>query len=303
MEQRMLGTTGIAVTVLGYGAMALRDLDEQQSAAVLNSLLDQGMTLIDTSPDYGMSEVLIGKAIAHRRSEYILATKCGCHHDEAGHHLTPQHIWTRAMLLENIERSLRQLKTDHIDIWQMHSPSPKDLPGGIEHESIQTMLEMKRQGKVRAIGISFPNTPKGGHYYPAGRGYEHIPEMLDYGFDMMQIVYGALTRKCEIAITSVAERGLGSIVRGVVRQYYENYPELFEQAGLPDLYAPGEGMNDFLIRFAISHPQVDSAIIGTGSIKHLSENIQAANRGPLPADVYAEAKRRLDSVGVIAEPY
>jgi aryl-alcohol dehydrogenase-like predicted oxidoreductase len=62
-------------------------------------------------------------------------------------------------------------------------------------------------------------------------------------------------------------------------------------------------MNDFLIRFAISHPDVDSAIIGTGSVAHLTENIQAANHGPLPADVYTEARQRLDGVGVIAEPY
>ena len=303
MEKRMLGKTGLSLTVLGYGAMALRELDEQQSAAVLNSLLDQGMAFIDTSPDYGMSEVLIGKAIAHRRNEYILATKCGCHHDEAGHHLTPQHIWTRAKLLENIERSLRQLKTDHIDIWQLHSPAPKDLPGGIESEVIQTMLELKRQGKVRAIGVSFPNTPKTNPFYPAGHGYQYIREMLDYGFDMMQIVYGGLTRKCEVAVTRTAEHGLGTIVRGVVRQYFENYPELFVQAGLPELCAPGESMNDFLIRFAISHPDVDSAIIGTGSVTHLTENIQAASRGPLPADVYAEAKQRLDRAGVIAEPY
>jgi aryl-alcohol dehydrogenase-like predicted oxidoreductase len=61
-------------------------------------------------------------------------------------------------------------------------------------------------------------------------------------------------------------------------------------------------MSDFLIRMAISHPDVDTAIIGTGSVAHLSENIQAANRGILSAEVYAEAKRRLDSVGVVAAP-
>jgi aryl-alcohol dehydrogenase-like predicted oxidoreductase len=248
-----------------------------------------------------MSEVLIGKTIAHRRDEYILATKCGCHHDELGHHADPAHIWTRAMLLENIERSLRQLKTDHIDIWQLHSPSPKALPGGIENEVIQTMLEMKRQGKVRAIGISYPNTPKDNPLYPAGAGYQQSPAFLEYGFDMMQIVYGGLTRMSENAIRRVAERGLGVVVRGVVRQYFDNYPQLFEQAGLPELCAPGEGMNDFLLRLTISHPDVDTAIIGTGSVDHLTENIQAANRGPLTDAVYAEAKRRLDKVGVVAE--
>jgi aryl-alcohol dehydrogenase-like predicted oxidoreductase len=283
--------------------MALRDLDESEAASILNRVLDEGINYIDTSPDYGLSEVYIGKAIAHRRDAYILATKCGCNHDETGQHLSPPHLWTREKLLENIERSLRVMKTDHIDVWQLHSPSPDDLPGGVEHETFQTMLELKRQGKVRAIGISYPNSGKGNPLYPAGHGYRNIRAFLDYGFDMMQIVYGGLTRKSEVAITRVAERGQGTVIRGAVKQYFENYPALFQQAGLPELCAPGEGMNDFLIRFALSHAHINTIIIGTGSPEHLAENVRAAERGELPADVYTRAKQGLDAVGVVAEPY
>jgi aryl-alcohol dehydrogenase-like predicted oxidoreductase len=300
MESRMLGNTGIELTALGYGAMALRDLDERQAAVVLNAVLDQGITFIDTSPDYWMSETFIGRAIAHRRDEYILASKCGCNVDETGHNLEPKHVWTRAKLVENIERSLRLLKTDHIDIWQLHGSLPADLLSGREHETIQTMLELKRQGKARAIGISFPNYGANHPDYPAGAAYQYLPEMLGYGFDTVQVVYGGLTRKCEGTIAQAAERGLGVIVRGVVRQYFDYYTELWHRAGLDELRAPGESMNQFLIRFALNHPGLDTAIIGTGSVEHLAENIQAANHGPLPEAVYEEAKKRLDGVGVKA---
>jgi hypothetical protein len=79
---------------------------------------DGGINYIDTSPDYGPSEAYIGQAIAHRRSEYYLAAKCGCNIDPAGKGLEPPHVWSRQKLLENIENSLRLLKTDYVDVWQ-----------------------------------------------------------------------------------------------------------------------------------------------------------------------------------------
>ena len=80
MEQRQFGKTGLNVTVLGYGAMELRHplVDDAQAERLLNAVLDAGITFIDTAPDYGPSEDYIGKCIAHRRDEYVLATKCGC---------------------------------------------------------------------------------------------------------------------------------------------------------------------------------------------------------------------------------
>lgn len=84
LPKRQLGRTGLSVTTLGYGAMELRgaphgrEIMPQQAETVLNALLDAGINFIDTSIDYGQSEEFIGKFIAHRRSEFYLATKCGC---------------------------------------------------------------------------------------------------------------------------------------------------------------------------------------------------------------------------------
>ena len=97
-------------------------LSAGEASAILNAVLDSGINYIDTSLDYGYSEELIGRHISHRRSEYFLASKCGCTDEPCvnGYHV---HLWTRENLLANINNSLRRLKTDHLDIWQLHNPS------------------------------------------------------------------------------------------------------------------------------------------------------------------------------------
>src|SRR5688572_18460023 len=90
LETRTLGRTGLEVTALGYGAMELRDepqgrpLEDRDAVALLNAVLDAGINYIDTSIDYGRSEERIGLAIANRRDEYVLASKCGCVIGEVG---------------------------------------------------------------------------------------------------------------------------------------------------------------------------------------------------------------------------
>jgi aryl-alcohol dehydrogenase-like predicted oxidoreductase len=279
--------------------MELRNMEEQASVRLLNEVLESGITYIDTSPDYRLSETFIGKAIAHRRDEFYLATKCGCHVDGRGNPQAPSHIWSHERLLANIEQSLRLLKTDHIDVWQLHGTRPGWLAGGEHDEVIQTMQELKQQGKVRAIGISFRNGGPGDDMYPAGYSLEGLREFMTWGvFDVIQVVYGGLTRQNEIALAKAAERGIGMIARGVVKRYFPNYDEVFERAGLNELCEPGESANSFLIRFALAHPGIGAMIVGTSNPDHLAENVAAAGKGKLSDEVYAEAKRRLDAVGL-----
>jgi aryl-alcohol dehydrogenase-like predicted oxidoreductase len=302
MEQRTLGNTGLSVTALGYGAMELRHLEEREAGRLLNAVLDGGINFIDTSPDYGPSEAYIGKAISHRRDEFYLATKCGCNVDRDGRGQDPSHIWSSEQLLKNIENSLQLLKTDYIDVWQLHGTLPEWLAGGRDDDVIKTMLELKQQGKVRSIGISYRNGGPGDPLYPAGYGFQCIQEYLQWGvFDIMQIVYGGLTRKSEMAIAKAAEKGVGIIVRGVLKRYQENYDELFDRAGLDELCEEGESRNGFLVRFAQSHPGLSTMIIGTKNPHHLAENIEAAQSGRLADEAYAKAKSRLDAVSIVAD--
>lgn len=298
MEKRMLGRTNLAVTVLGYGAMELRSLSESDAASLMNTVLDQGINYIDTSPDYGPSEAYIGKAIAHRRGEYFLASKCGCNVDASGKGQNPGHIWNRHQLMWNIENSLRLLKTDHLDVWQLHGTLPEELPGGQEDDALKTMQELKKQGKVGAIGISFKNGGSSDPLYPDGFAHKYFQAMLDLGiFDVMQIVYGGMVRRNEIAISKATEQGIGVVARGVVKMYRPDFTERFARAGLTELCEPGETMSQFLLRFAMNQPGMSTTIIGTKNAAHLAENIRAAERGKLPEAVYLEAARRLSEAG------
>ncbi len=158
MLKRMLGTSGLELTAIGFGAWAIGgggwefgwgEQDDADSIAAIHRSLDQGVNWIDTAPAYGMgrSEEVIGKALAGRRHEVILATKCGLEWDSAGNvrrNGRPERI------RQEVEDSLRRLNTDVIDLYQIHWP---DASTPIA-ESWGTMAELVREGKVRAIGVS-----------------------------------------------------------------------------------------------------------------------------------------------------
>jgi aryl-alcohol dehydrogenase-like predicted oxidoreductase len=293
-----LGRTGEEVTKLGYGAMELRGagLDPGEVDRILNMVLDSGINIVDTSPDYGFSEEHIGRAISHRRDEYFLASKCGCPVGE-GVGVTPpttvrQHTFTPENIRAAVEQSLRRMRTDHIDLVQFHiSPSPEMLA---EHDAVAELQTLRDEGKIRFIGVSgtLPN----------------LPAQIAMGvFDAFQIPYSAAEREHEEQITSAAQAGAGTIIRGGVargmveprpdypqplRQAMVDRKERFDQVDLSDLLGDMTLM-EFMLRFTISHPDMHTTIVGTKNAEHLQANLDAAANGPLPPDVYAKAKERL----------
>ena len=201
-----LGRTGQSVTKLGYGAMELRSgrLDPTAVDRLLNAVLDGGINLIDTSPDYGASEEHIGRALSHRRDEYFLASKCGCPVGETVGEAGPagrEHVFTRANIRAAVEQSLRRMRTDHLDLVQFHiSPSPETLA---EHDAVAELVDLRDEGKVRFLGMSGT--------------LPHLPAQIAMGvFDAFQIPYSAVERQHEEAITAAAEAGSGTIIRGGV---------------------------------------------------------------------------------------
>ena len=207
IPKRELGRTGLPVTVLGYGAMELRgvprgrDVTEAQAETILNAVLDAGINYIDTSIDYGLSEERIGRYIGHRRSEYYLASKCGClvGATQAPPGQRNAHVFTRDNIVKGVEQSLARMKTDYLDVVQFHSsPSKATLE---EHGALDALLELKEAGKVRFVGISAT-----------------LPHLLDHiaagVFDVFQIPYSAVEREHEAAIGAASEAGAGIVVRG-----------------------------------------------------------------------------------------
>ncbi|MCY4110502.1 MAG: aldo/keto reductase [Chloroflexi bacterium] len=284
-----LGRTGLEVTRLGFGAMEIRGgtrgrpTSDAEAEAILTAVLDAGITYIDTSNDYGRSEELIGRFIAGRRDEYFLATKCGCVGPAGG-----QHVWTRENMMRGLEQSLELLRTDYVDVMQLHGASVEES----EREGVvDTLNDMREQGKVRhiATSTSVPN----------------LPTFIEWGsFDLFQIPYSALNREHEAWISTSAEAGIGTVIRGGVQKGEPGEGggqadawDKFEQANLDELRAEGESRTAFMLRYTLSHPDVHTIIVGTKNPAHLRENLETERRGPLAPDVYAEAKRRLDAIG------
>jgi aryl-alcohol dehydrogenase-like predicted oxidoreductase len=301
LPTRILGRTGVEVSQLGFGAMEVRGdriwggrpCSDEQARAILNAVLDAGITLIDTANCYGRSELYIGRHLAERRGEFFLATKCGCQMLYAGDHDETPHVWTRDNLRRNIADSLLKMRTQSVDLLQLHNPDVQTVEAG---KLVDALQELKQAGAVRFIGCSATSP--------------HLATYISWGvFDAFQIPYSALERRHENLITTAAESGAGIIIRGGVARgapgdglgAAERWAT-FEKAGLDDLREPGESRTAFLLRFTLSHPHCDTTIVGTLQPDHLGANVAAAMRGPLAADVYEEAKLRLDRIGEAAEP-
>ena len=296
LPTRILGRTGQAVTQLGYGAMEVRGdriwsgrpCSDEQARDILTAVLDAGITMIDTANCYGLSELYIGRHLAARRADFFLATKCGCQMLYAGDHDETPHVWTRDNLRRNIADSLLKMRTGHVDLVQLHNPDVQTVEEG---KLVEALQELKQAGVVRFIGCS-STTP-------------HLATYIGWGvFDVFQIPYSALERRHELLITQAAEAGAGIIIRGGVARGEPGAGlggaarwEIFEKAGLDELRQPGESRTDFLLRFTLSHPHCDTTIVGTLQPQHLAQNVAVAQHGPLPTDVYEEAKRRLDAAG------
>ena len=298
---RTLGRTGLEVTTLGFGAMELRgaprgpEISDEQAKDVLHAVLDAGINFIDTSPDYGRSEELIGRFISGQRGEYFLASKCGCLIGaQPGASERPQHVFTAENVRAGVEQSLRRLKTDHLDIVQFHaSPSRQELE---QAGALAELVKLRDEGKVRFIGMSgtLPN----------------LEEQIAMGvFDEFQIPYSALQREQEDAIRRASAAGAGIVIRGgAARGQPTNWEgranymvpaavarDRWESARLDELL-DGMSRMEFTLRFTLSNPDLDTTIVGTKDVGHLHNNVEAAKKGPLPESVLAEARRRLAEV-------
>jgi aryl-alcohol dehydrogenase-like predicted oxidoreductase len=295
----MLGSTGIDVSRLGYGSMELRhtgtadrpELDRATAGALLNEALDAGITYIDTSPTYGPAEELIGEFLSSRRDEFTLATKTGF---VIGELPARRHVFSRDVVRAGLEWSLRRLRTDYVDLVQLPgSPTPEELR---ELGTLEELEALRSEGKCRFFGISgwLPN----------------LSEHLDWAaFDVFQIPYSALEQENASLLPEASSAGIGTVIRGGVAQgavissgdgSAEARAEdrvavqraAWASANLDEILG-GNSRGEFMIRYLLSNPNINTAIVGTSSIDHLRANVAAALEGPLPPEAYAAAQERL----------
>ena len=221
MKYRKLGNSDLEVSRVGLGTWAMGDdywgpVDDNESIKAIREAVDNGINLIDTAPAYGggHSEEVVGRAVEGRRSEVILATKVGTLRTPDGFRrdLSP------AIIAKQLEDSLRYLKTDVIDLYQIHWPDP-DTP--IE-ESLEALDKLKNQGKFRYLGVSNFEIP-----------------LLEKSRELTEIVshqprYSLLQREIEEKLLPFCKEhtlgtlGYGTLAGGILTGKFSEIPELPE---------------------------------------------------------------------------
>jgi methylglyoxal reductase len=217
MRYRVLGQSGIEASVVAFGAWAVGGwwwggADDSESVAAIRRALDLGINLVDTAPAYGLghSEEVVGKAIKGRRDEVVLATKCGLvWHVDKGTHFFDQagksvrrYLGAESIRYE-VEQSLRRLQTDYIDLYQTHwqdSTTPID-------ETMGTLLELKQEGKIRAIGVSNATVEQMDEYRKAGPldADQEKYSMLNRQMDEAQLPYCERENVAVLAYSPLAQ--------------------------------------------------------------------------------------------------
>ncbi|MGF7005276.1 aldo/keto reductase [Aminobacter sp. BE322] len=154
MEKRVLGRTGLEVSVVGLGCNnfggMIRSLDTDAARKVVHAALDAGITLLDTSDSYGVnggSEITLGEILGDRRKEVFLATKFA---SPLNREKSNRYNGSRGYVMGAVEDSLRRLKTDYIDLYQYHFPDPQTPV----EETLRALDDLVKQGKVRYLGCS-----------------------------------------------------------------------------------------------------------------------------------------------------
>jgi len=301
MELRPLGRTGVQVSKLCLGAMMFGDWgtkDHDDSIKIIHRALDAGINVVDTADVYsqGESEVIVGKALAGRRDDIVLATKAHMPMGDDPNHRGNSRRWiTRA-----VEDSLRRLGTDWIDLYQIHRWDPAvDLD-----ETLGALTDLVRAGKVRYIGHSTfpPSTIVEAQWVARDRGRER--------FVTEQPSYSILTRAIENEILPVCERhGLGVITyspvaagwlsgryrkdgrpigpasanrRRLVNRFDLDLPENQRKLDAADRLAhlaeeAGLSLIQLAVAFVLRHPVVTSAIIGPRTMEHFESQLAGAD--------------------------
>lgn len=252
LPKRTLGSSGIRVSLLGLGTVKLgRDQavkypgrftipDDREAASIIALAGELGINLIDTAPAYGNSEERLGKLLAGQRQDWIICSKAGEEFADgvSSHDFSPRH------LRYSVERSLRRLKTDYIDILLLHSDgNDKEI---VERGGLDILARLKQEGLIRAFGMS-SKTVEGGL-------------LAAQQSDCMMITYNLEHREEEPVLDYCEKHQKGILLKKVLASGHiaANRKDALKQS----------------MEFVFSHPGVTSAIIGTINPKHLRQNVE-----------------------------
>lgn len=289
MEKRRFGKTDMTVSVLGFGGaeIGFQNASLKTVEQLLFSALDEGLNVIDTAECYQGSEDLIGQAVGARRDDFYLFTKCG-HGNRYD-----IHEWAPDQIASSIERSLKRLKTDHLDLIQLHSCDEETLRKG---EVIQALQAAKKAGKTRYIG-----------YSGDGKAAQYAIETG--AFDSLQTSVSIADQEAlELTIPAAVKKEMGVIAKRPIANaawrnptkpsdpYVQPYWERLKKLEYDFINGSMEKSASYALRFTLSVPGIDTAIVGTTKPGRWSENAKLLQQGPLKADEFESIRSRWKKV-------
>jgi aryl-alcohol dehydrogenase-like predicted oxidoreductase len=284
MLQREFGKTGLRVSIVGLGAghIGSASFSERDCETLLNTALDEGITLIDTAPGYGLSEERIGRLLSHRRRELVLSTKCG-------YGVPGVSDWTGECIRRGVEQALTRLRTDVIDVLYLHS-CPRDV---LERDDIQSALDdAVRAGKVRAAGYSGDGEPlRAAVAMPAMRALQASVNLCDQR--AINDIASAAGMK-----GMIAKRPLANAPWRFIERPRGHYCEVYwDRLAVMELDPAPFSWSELAVRFAAFAPGVSACIVGTRNLDHLREVLAHVRAGPLPEAASALIQRRFAEHG------
>jgi aryl-alcohol dehydrogenase-like predicted oxidoreductase len=289
LEQRKLGKTGMEVSVLGFGSAEIGYGNVAQSVVnhILGSALDAGLNVIDTAECYLDSEELIGKAVSHRRQDYYLFTKMG---HASG---IPGSDWDIKMLKASIDRSLKRLQTDYVDLLQLHSPSLELIQDGAV---IELLLRAKEAGKTRYIGLS-------------SDGAAALSAIRTGAFDTLQTSINIADQEAiSLTLPEAAQRGMGVIAKRPIANaawrtgskpseaYHHVYWDRLEQLNYPFLKQSLNISIPTALQFTLAQPGVATAIVGSTNPDRWRQNAGLLEQGSFTEDQMVAIHERWNEV-------
>ena len=291
METRQLGKTDMQVSVLGFGGSEIgyEHASDETVAKLLNSALDAGLNVIDTAECYERSEELIGQTAGYRRNDFYLFTKCG--HPRG----TGSEDWSTPSLLESIERSLRRLRTDCLDLVQLHSCSESTLRKG---DAITALQSAREKGCTRYIGYS-------GDSLAAKFAVECG------AFDTLQTSINIADQEAlELTLPLAGEKQMGIIAKRPIANaarkeehkpidsYHHVYWDRLTKLQY-DFIRQGslEKSIAHALRFTLSVPSVHTAIVGTSKPERWLQNAKMIEAGLLSESEFEAIRERWDDIG------
>ena len=290
MERRQLGKTDMQVSVLGFGGaeIGFEGTTEETVARLLKSALDTGLNVIDTGECYEGSEELIGKAVGDRRADYFLFTKCG-HPRGIG-----SEDWSPSSLLESIERSLRRLRTDRLDLIQLHSCSEAVLRKGDAIAALQTARE---KGYARYLGYSGDSVAA---RYAVECG----------AFDTLQTSINIADQEAiELSLPLAREKQMGVIAKRPIANaawkenhkpidsYHHAYWDRLNKLHYEFIrHLPLEESIAHALRFTLTGPGVHTAIVGTTKPERWLQNATLVEAGLLSDTEFTAIRERWEEI-------